>query len=423
MEGKIKRNWGTLLLLILSGEAIFLLPFVIVRIFRPTFLQVFEIDNTQLGWCFSAYGIVALISYFLGGFFADRFAPRFLMSISLFATAAGGFFLLTLPSPNQLIVLYAFWGATTILLFWAPLIKTTRNWGASKHQALAFGLLDGGRGAIAALIGVVGIAIFAHEPGIDADHLTSEERIHTFQKVLWVVSLFVAFIGVLVLFFLRDKTSETHRVRLDKKALFHLLKEPKIWYVMVIVLTGYVGYKCTDFFPQYAQDVMGMNEVDAGKMGTLLLICRPITALLIALIGDRFLKSTLIGWTFFFLILAASFVALGWIQSEITTLFILNMILTGMMVYSIRALYFSLLEEGDFAVSSTGMAVGLISVIGFTPDIFVGPISGYYLDAYPGILGFQYVFTGLMIASICGLIATIAFSGSNHARKTAKDAI
>lgn len=420
MQSTSKGNWGTLLLLILSGEAIFLLPFVVVRIFRPTFLNVFEIDNTQLGWCFSAYGIVALISYFLGGFFADRFAPRFLMAISLFATAAGGFFLLSLPSPNQLILLYAFWGATTILLFWAPLIKSTRNWGASKHQALAFGLLDGGRGAIAALIGIVGIAIFALDPEVDTSQLTSEERIQTFQKVLRFVSIFVALTGLLVLLFLREKTSLSKQEKLDRNALVQLLRNPRIWYVMVIVLTGYVGYKCTDFFPQYAQDVMGMNEVDASKMGTLLLICRPITAVAIALIGDRFLKSTLVKWTFAFLFIAASLTALGWVQSEFTLLFVVNMLLTGMMAYSIRALYFSLLEEGHFAIASTGLAVGLISVIGFTPDIFIGPISGYFLDTYPGILGFQYVFAGLGIASMCGFVATIAFSKSVNSLKKVK---
>lgn len=54
----------TLLALILAGESIFFLPFVIARIFRPTLLAVFNITNTQLGAFFSMYGIVAMASYF-----------------------------------------------------------------------------------------------------------------------------------------------------------------------------------------------------------------------------------------------------------------------------------------------------------------------------------------------------------------------
>lgn len=47
--------------LILAGEAIFILPFVLARVFRPTLLEVFEITNFELGMYFSAYGIVAMV--------------------------------------------------------------------------------------------------------------------------------------------------------------------------------------------------------------------------------------------------------------------------------------------------------------------------------------------------------------------------
>lgn len=52
-------RWYFLLVLILAGESVFILPFVLSRIFRPTVLEVFGLDNVQLGLCFSVYGIVA----------------------------------------------------------------------------------------------------------------------------------------------------------------------------------------------------------------------------------------------------------------------------------------------------------------------------------------------------------------------------
>lgn len=77
---KEQRHTMTLIALILAGETIFFLPFVLARIFRPTLLMVFDISNTELGSWFSVYGIVALISYFFGGLLADRFPARNLMA-------------------------------------------------------------------------------------------------------------------------------------------------------------------------------------------------------------------------------------------------------------------------------------------------------------------------------------------------------
>lgn len=141
-----KPSWIYLLLLILAGEAVFILPFVLPRIFRPTVLEIFELGNVELGLCFSIYGLVAVPSYLLGGPLADRFPPRKLIAIALWMTALGGILFATYPSFRTLQLLYGYWGFTTIFLFWAPMIKATRVWGGVTSQGKAFGLLDGGRG-------------------------------------------------------------------------------------------------------------------------------------------------------------------------------------------------------------------------------------------------------------------------------------
>ena len=44
-----KAPWYFLLLLILAGESVFILPFVLSRVFRPIVLEAFNLDNLQLG--------------------------------------------------------------------------------------------------------------------------------------------------------------------------------------------------------------------------------------------------------------------------------------------------------------------------------------------------------------------------------------
>ena len=72
--------------LVVAGESVFFLPFVIARIFRPALLEVFDITNSQLGNAYSIYGIVAMAAYLLGGPLADIFRPRLLIAISLITT-------------------------------------------------------------------------------------------------------------------------------------------------------------------------------------------------------------------------------------------------------------------------------------------------------------------------------------------------
>ena len=110
---------------------------------------------------FSTYGIVAVVSYVFGGALADRFAARKLMAVALWLTSVGGVVMAWLPSTGIMIVLYGFWGFTTIFLFWAAMIRATREWGGDGFQGRAFGWLEGGRGATAAILGTISFLLFS----------------------------------------------------------------------------------------------------------------------------------------------------------------------------------------------------------------------------------------------------------------------
>ena len=155
-----RRRFWYMLSLIVAGEAIFALPFHLARFFRPTVLEVFNLTNTELGAAQGAYGVFAMLSYFLGGPLADRFAARKLLAWSLWCTAMGGAYMLTFPGYRGASVLWAIFGVTTILLFWAALIRATRDWGGTDRQGRAYGLLDGGRGLLAAAFATLAVGIF-----------------------------------------------------------------------------------------------------------------------------------------------------------------------------------------------------------------------------------------------------------------------
>ena len=407
-----KAPWYYLVLLILAGEAAFILPFVLPRIFRPTVLDVFEFNNTQLGLCFSIYGIVAVASYLFGGPIADRYPPRKLMAIALWMTAAGGLVYATFPSFEVVQVLYGYWGFTTIFLFWAPMIKATRMWGGSARQGRAFGLLDGGRGLTGFLFGLLGVLVFSLFISENVAAASLSERQEAFKYVIYSSAVIISIIGVLTWFFMKSGANENEILleRIEMNQLVSVLKLPAVQLLMVIILCAYVGYKITDVLSLYAREVMLYDEVKSAQTGTFLQFLRPTTGVILGLTVDRFKISRVLVFSFLASILGGLLFATGIIAPSTTALFFISVVVIAIGVYAARTLYFAVMQEGKIPLAFTGTAVGLISLVGYTPDIFAGPAYGYLLDAYPGKeQGHQNVFWMLTTFSFIGCLASIVY--------------
>ena len=50
-----------------------------------------------------------------------------------------------------------------------------------------------------------------------------------------------------------------------------------------------------------------------------------------------------------------------------------------------------------------------MSFVGYTPDIFMGPINGFFTDTWPGALGHQYFFVFLTVMAAIGLGCALGF--------------
>lgn len=407
-----RRRGLVLIALIASGEAVFLLPFVLARVFRPTFLDVFGITNTELGAAFSLYGIVAMAAYFAGGPLADRFSARRLMAVALIATGLGGAALAGIPSPSGMNALWAWWGLTTILLFWAAMLRATREWGGATSQGRAYGLLDGGRGLLAAVIASVTVGIFAALLPADVASATAEQREAAFKAVIWVFTGMTLAIGALVWLIVPDSEPESAdggRPKLSMEGMLQASRMPSVWLHAVIVVCAYAGYKATDDFSLLARDALGYDEVQASGIGTLSFWIRAVAAVGAGYLGDRVDSSRVIVGGFLLLIGGSAAIASGVLMPGPGWMLIMMIVATSVGIYALRGVYFALLAEGAVPLAVTGSAIGLVSVIGFTPDVFMGPLMGVLLDGSPGVLGHQHVFAAVAGFGVVGLVATLAF--------------
>lgn len=401
--------------LIIAGEAIFLLPFILMRVFKPVIRDAFLISDAQIGEAQALYGLTAVVSYFFGGFIADKWEPKKLLSLSLFLTAIGGFWMALIPSIFTLKILYAFWGISTILLFWSSLIKATRHWGSKHNQGLSFGLLDGGRGFFAASIALFGASILTYffpEKGLE---ITFSNKVETLQYVIGTITCIVFLVALLVWKVLpKDpiKFENGTAFQFDFKKAFSLMKKKKVIFHSLIIFCAYCSYKLTGVYGTYAKDVWNYSLEEATYFAVFIQYLRPIAAISVGWIADKYIPSKIIVPSFSALILASAILGFGFFNTQPVFLSFTIFIFMALGTYSLRGLYFAIIEETKTPIQMTGTLVGIISVVGFTPDIFMSLFIGYMLGENPTLIDYQHLFTTFTIIPIVGLLAALGFRKS-----------
>ena len=403
-------NWHRVLqmiVLIFAGELVFSLPFHLARFFRPSFLELFNLSNTNLGDVFAVYGLTAMVSYFFGGLIADKISARKLMTISLLLTAFGGLYMSTFPNILGMMMLYGYWGITTIFLFWAAMLKATREWGGDYTQGKAFGLLDGGRGLLASLVSALAILVFASFLPSEINLAVTSQKLNGFRAVILFYSALTAIAAILIWMFLPEPSITcNHKQNTNFNNLIKVLTNRMVWLHAAIIICAYSTYKGLDNTALYAYEVLGMNAVEAAKLFTYSSLARPIAAILAGFLADRIAASYVIFLAFFILI----FTYIGFIifdgSASLVVFILINIFSTFFMVFAIRGIYFALVNEINTPKNITGTTIGIVSFVGFTPDIFFGSISGRILDANPGITGHQNYFLFLTVIALIGVITT-----------------
>ena len=193
---------------------------------------------------------------------------------------------------------------------------------------------------------------------------------------------------------------------------------PAVWLQAAIILCAYIGFKATDDFSLYANQVIGLNEVNAARAGVLSLWIRPVAAIGAGYLADRIGASRMTTISFALLAAGSVLLACGVIGVGMIWMFLLTVIFSSMAIFALRGLYFAIMQEGRVPMAYTGSAVGFVSLIGYTPDVFMGPLMGYLLDQSPGATGHHHVFWVVSSFALVGLVASFLFARITRAVST-----
>lgn len=391
--------------LVYAGEVIFGLPFHVARYFRPTLLATVGMTNTELGALFSCYGVVAMLSYLPGGAIADRCSARVLLTASLVATGLLGLVLATLPGPWTLALVFAGFGMTTILLFWAALIRATREWAGADDQGKAFGLLEAGRGLVSAGLASLALIPFHRALGSLPAVADAARRADAIEAVIYVYTAATLLAALCVFALVPGQAGPRPQVA-GPSPLAAVLRRPAVWLHALLTVLAYCAYKGIDDHALYAVQAHGLSEVEGSQVVVAAAWVRPVAAVAAGYLADRTHPTTVTAWAF--VGLCVGHLAFVLLPRGALTLLWMSLIATSAMIFAVRGVYFAILEERGVPRHSTGAAVGLVSVVGFLPDVFFAPLAGWLLDRSPGAAGHHHLFLLLAATSAAGLVVTLA---------------
>jgi sugar phosphate permease len=411
MTQTIPRNDTTLqryiklgVLVIIAGN---IYPLIYLRQnFQLSILESFGITGTQLGQMYAMLGVLYMVTYLPSGWLADRVSPRILMSFSLTFAGLLGLWFSTMPSFESLIVIFAGWGIAAGLTFWAALIKATNLLAEPTEQGRFFGILDGGRGLIEALLATLAVAIFAYYTGT-----AGQDTPDALRKVIYLYVGCMLVMAPIAYFILPepeakqevdpDAVKPQSNVWADLKVV---ASQYEIWLCGICILTGYQLFWATYSFSAYMQNHYGLTAVAVASITTAKLWMRPIGAVAAGFAGDFMDREVVLGALLVFA--SISLASLVMLPAGVGSAALLGIVLViGFLTYAVRGIFWSTLESCNISNKIKGLAIGVISLVGYSPDIYLPLLEGYLLEQYPGKQGYAIYFGGIAAMGLLGAVA------------------
>ncbi len=399
---KMAKNVWAILIIAAAGSIIYGLPYFRFD-YYDAYLSTYHLTNTQMGVFGSVLGVFGMISYLFGGIVADKFSTRTILTASLIGTGLGGFVHLLPLNYTALLCLYAFWGVSSLFAFWPACVKAVRVLSGSGDQGKAFGFFEGGRGIAAALMAMAAVAAFRIGVGNMNDEVKGMKAVILFYSVLTVL------LGILVFFTVKEDSKEESE-RISFKGVGQVLKLPAIWIISFVTFCNYVFTLSLYYFTPYATTILGAS-ITFGA--TLAAMKRWFS--LFGNVGGGFItdkigtgKMLLIS----FLIMAAGTTGILLLPQEKSSITLFTILFIVIYIfYNVNyAMTWAMMDEGAIPKEYSGTAAGIISTVGYLPEIFCSVLAGKLIDAHPGeVSGFQQYFGFLIAMLLLGAVLVVVW--------------
>ncbi|PKM53462.1 MAG: MFS transporter, partial [Firmicutes bacterium HGW-Firmicutes-5] len=288
------RRYFQFFLIILAAGAIY--PVIYLRTnYQVTLLEVFDLSQVQLNNFYSMLGMAYIIGYIPSGLIADKISAKKLIGISLIGVAACGFWFAQIPSAGSVSIIFFLWGIFSVFTFWSSHLKVVKMLSRSNEEGRFFGILDGGRGVVEAVMASIGLGIFAAILG-NSELMADKQA--AMVAVIYLYSAVVLAAGILILIFVDNdeklnSMSENSGERSEGEK-FHLkdvgklLKNKYVYLMGGIIFMGYAVFWTVYYIGGFLQSNVGIDAVTVGTITVIILWMRPVGGFIGGFAADRF---------------------------------------------------------------------------------------------------------------------------------------
>jgi sugar phosphate permease len=385
-------------LLALAASVIYSAPYL-RQLFKTSLLDAFSLNELQLGNLSTTYALVSIICYLPGGWLADRVAPKTLVVIALFSSAATYAWYATIPGYTELLIIHGLWGIIGVGVLWAAMFKQIRLLAGGDEQGRMFGTLEGARGLFEAILLTVATFVF----GLFATRKLG------MVNVIMIYTVFATGLGIIMLFLKgaagnhADQASE--KIHLADVTL--ILKQPSIWLMCIMLTAVYHVFWATIEFPSFAETGgFGMSLAAATALGATKLWMRPPGGVLAGMIGDRISNARMMMWLFAAGIVACLYLALMQTTPDNAWTLWVFIFPFGLLAYGLRGVFWALLYDCPVPTRVLGTAIGFISIMGYSSDAYIPQVSAWLQTHYPTGTAYQLFFAYVAGAAAIGLLAS-----------------
>ncbi len=386
---KLQRNFLAILIVAFSGAIIYGLPYFRYD-YYDAYLATYNLTNTQMGVFGSILGVFGMISYLFGGMVADKFSTRTILTVSLIGTGLGGFVHLLPLSYAQLVVLYAFWGVSSLFAFWPACIKAVRILSDSDSQGKAYGFFEGGRGVGAALMAMGAVAAFRIGIGAMNDEVLGMKYCIVYYSVITIL------MGIFCFFTVKEDI-KSEDAKVSFKGIGEVIRHPAVWIIGIVTLCNYVFTMSLYYFTPYSTSILGATVTFAATLAAMKRWFSLFGNIGGGFFTDKFGTSNALLISFIVMVVGTVGILLLPLSSSSITAFTVLFIIVYIFYNVNYAETWAMMDEGAVPSHLSGTAAGLISTIGYLPEIFIAPIAGILVDNDPGVGGYR-TFFGILIA-------------------------
>ena len=412
-QEKFKKYFQFFLVVLAAGS---IYPLIYLKSnYQETILQVFNMSNAQLNSMYTILGWVFVFGYIPSGILSDRFSAKKLLAMSLFFTGLGGLWFAQVPSYEFVMAIFAIWGFFSVFTFWSAHMKIVKLLATEKEQGTFFGVLDGGRGVVEALLASLALFIFSGILGTSVEVIDKREAL---IAVIYMYSAVLIITSVLIWIFVQDdkkvlaldasKKEATKSPEFKFSELGNLFKNKKVYLLGFIIFMGYAVFWTVYYLSWFLEVYVGIDPVSVAGTMVVVLWMRPVGGFIGGYLGDKIGRTTvqIISLTG----AAAVLVAISVLPvTGNQGLFQPLIILLGIFLYAIRGTYWSLLGDLNLDALILGTAIGAISFIGYLPDIILPEFNTFLWATFGDMGGFNAYFISSAILGLIGVGLVFVF--------------